>query len=80
MDNLTMAVQFSPLAITSIGTILIIAMPRLMRLLKLPTVLGFILTGVILGPAVLGLIKSDGPVINWLAEIGKAAQFLFCKS
>ena len=72
-----MDASFSPLAITSIGTILIITMPRLMRLLKLPAVLGFILIGVILGPALLGFIKSDGPVINWLAEIGKVLFMFF---
>ena len=72
-----MDIHLSPLAVTAIGTILIITMPRLMSLIKLPAVLGFILTGVILGPAVLGLVKSDGPVITWLAEIGKVLFMFF---
>ena len=72
-----MDAHLSPLAVTSIGTILIIAMPRLMRWIKLPGVLGFILTGVILGPAVVGLIKTDGPVINFFAEISKVLFMFF---
>ena len=72
-----MGTHISPLSITALGIIFIIAMPRLMRWIKLPGVLGFILTGVILGPAVLGLIKNDGPVITFFSEIGKVLFMFF---
>ena len=36
--------------------------------LKLPTILGFLLTGIIAGPAVLGLVRADE--VGTLAEIG----------
>ena len=56
---------------------LVVLMPRLAQRLRLPTIIGFILTGFILGPGMLGVIKQDGPVIELFAELGKLLFMFF---
>jgi Kef-type K+ transport system membrane component KefB len=48
-----------------------LTLPRLMQRLGLPGPIGFILTGIVLGPQVLGVLKPDWPVLVWFAEMGK---------
>lgn len=43
---------------------LTVLMPRLMERLRLPSILGFIIAGFLLGPAVLGVLKQDGQAIT----------------
>lgn len=61
----------------AIAMILIVLMPRLMERVKLPAVLGFIITGIVVGPTGLGIVKQDGPVIELLAELGKLLFMFF---
>lgn len=68
---------YSPLAGFVIASVSAIVLPRLMERLKLPAVLGYIAAGILIGPAVLGVVPKDGPVINWLAEIGKLLFMFF---
>jgi Kef-type K+ transport system membrane component KefB len=69
--------HYSPLAGFVIAAISAIAMPRLMERLRLPAVLGYIAAGVLIGPAMLGVVQKDGAVITWLAEIGKLLFMFF---
>jgi Kef-type K+ transport system membrane component KefB len=68
---------YSPLSGFVIVAVLAILMPRLMQRLKLPAVLGYILAGILAGPAVLGIVMRDGPVITWFANIGKLLFMFF---
>lgn len=54
-----------------------IVLPRLMERVKLPAVLGYIVAGILLGPAGFGVIQKDSPVITWLSEIGKLLFMFF---
>jgi Kef-type K+ transport system membrane component KefB len=69
--------HYSPLAGFVIAAVSAIAMPRLMERLKLPAVLGYIAAGILIGPAMLGVVQKDGAVITWLAEIGKLLFMFF---
>ncbi|GAA5123336.1 cation:proton antiporter [Luteolibacter yonseiensis] len=69
--------EYSPLTGFAIVMALIILLPRLMERLRLPAVLGFILTGILVGPAFFGVVEKDGPVITLLAEIGKLLFMFF---
>ncbi len=69
--------KFSPLTSFALALSLVVLMPRLMERLRLPSVLGFILAGFLTGPAVLGIIKEDGPVIALFAELGKLLFMFF---
>ncbi len=69
--------HYSPLTGFVAAAILAILLPRLMERLKLPAVLGFIAAGIIVGPAVLGVVLKDSAVMAWLAEIGKLLFMFF---
>lgn len=49
---------------------LILFMPRLSRLLRLPTVVGLLLSGVLLGPHVLDVFPKDHPVAQFMSDLG----------
>ncbi|WP_052573673.1 cation:proton antiporter [Haloferula sp. BvORR071] len=61
----------------AIAMTLVVIMPRLAERLRLPAILGYILTGFLLGPAVLGVIKPDGPVMQLFSELGKLLFMFF---
>jgi Kef-type K+ transport system membrane component KefB len=69
--------HYSPLTGFVVAAVLAILLPRLMERLKLPAVLGFIAAGVIVGPAVTGVVLKDSAVMAWLAEIGKLLFMFF---
>lgn len=48
----------------------ILLLPRLMERIRLPGVRGYILAGVVIGPPLLGVVKSGSETINFFAEIG----------
>ena len=50
---------------------LIVILPRVAEHVGLPGVLGVLLGGVLLGPAVLGLLNPEGKAIELFAELGK---------
>lgn len=56
---------------------LAILLPHLAERLKLPSIIGYIIAGFVLGPAVFGVIKADGPVITLFAELGKLLFMFF---
>ncbi|QJE94543.1 cation:proton antiporter [Luteolibacter luteus] len=61
----------------AIAMALTVLLPRLMERLRLPSILGFIIAGFLLGPAVLGVLKQDGQAITLFAELGKLLFMFF---
>jgi Kef-type K+ transport system membrane component KefB len=49
----------------------IVGIPALCRRIGIPGVVGLLLTGVVLGPHVIGLFAEHHPVMDFLAELGK---------
>ncbi|MFO1302080.1 MAG: cation:proton antiporter [Burkholderiales bacterium] len=56
---------------------LIVILPRVAEHVGLPGVLGVLLGGVLLGPAVLGLLNPQGKAIELFAELGKLLLMFF---
>lgn len=56
---------------------LIVVLPRITEHVGLPGVLGVLLGGVLLGPAVLGLLNPEGKAIELFAELGKLLLMFF---
>ena len=56
---------------------LIVVLPRVAEHVGLPGVLGVLLGGVLLGPAVLGLLNPEGKAIELFAELGKLLLMFF---
>jgi Kef-type K+ transport system membrane component KefB len=50
---------------------IIVGIPALFRPIKIPGVVGLLLTGVVIGPHGVGLFAEHHPVIDFLAELGK---------
>src|SRR5215475_5982963 len=61
----------------AIGLGMVIWLPRLLERIRLPGVLGYILAGMILGPATTGILKSDSESITLWAELGKLLFMFF---
>ncbi|HEY6830168.1 MAG TPA: cation:proton antiporter [Gemmatimonadaceae bacterium] len=59
------------LAKFAIGLILIVIIPKLSQKVRLPAVVGLLLTGVLFGPHGLELIGTQRPVADFLGELGK---------
>jgi Kef-type K+ transport system membrane component KefB len=64
---LTFLTQLPLLAKFAIVMAAIVLLPRLMERFKLPGVLGYILAGVVIGPAILGILKSTSPTIQYFS-------------
>lgn len=56
---------------------LIIAIPRLSRLLRIPGVVGLLLSGVLLGPHMLDVFPRDHPVAEFFSELGMLLLMFF---
>jgi len=67
-----------PLAKFAIIMAIIVGIPPLFRRIKLPAVVGFLLSGVLIGPYVIGLDGSHRPVVDFAAELGKLLLMFFC--
>jgi Kef-type K+ transport system membrane component KefB len=57
--------------------LLVLLLPKLLERFRLPGVLGFILAGVILGPGLTGVLKSDSETIQLWSELGKLLFMFF---
>ena len=60
-----------PLAKFAIVVAIIVGVPRLAALVRLPAMVGLLLFGVILGPHVLGFLGEERPIAEFFAELGK---------
>lgn len=61
----------------AIGMALIIGIPKVSRRVGVPEVVGFLLTGVVFGPHVLGIFGDQHPIVDFLAELGKLLLMFF---
>lgn len=72
LDSLrTQLSTLSPLARFIAAAAAVIIMPPLSRRLKLPSVVGLLVAGIILGPYVLDIFGKERPVADFMAELGK---------
>jgi Kef-type K+ transport system membrane component KefB len=67
----TYAANLPVLAKFAVFMIIIVGIPPLARRARLPAVVGYLLSGVVIGPHVLGLDGDHRPVAEFAAELGK---------
>jgi Na+:H+ antiporter len=60
-----------PLAKFALGMALIVCIPPFSRRVRLPAVVGLLLSGVIVGPHVLGIFGEQRPIVDFLSDLGK---------
>jgi len=60
-----------PLAKFALSMVLIFGIPPLSRRVRLPVVVGLLLSGVVIGPHVLGMFGEQRPIADFLANSGK---------
>jgi Kef-type K+ transport system membrane component KefB len=65
------AVSLSPLAKFALGMLLIFGMPRLSGYVRLPAVVGLLLSGVVVGPHVLDIFGEQRPIAEFFADLGR---------
>jgi Kef-type K+ transport system membrane component KefB len=65
------ALSLPLLAKFAIGLAVIVVVPALSRRLRIPAVVGFLLTGVVFGPYGLDVIGKNRPIADFFAELGK---------
>src|SRR6516164_9120870 len=65
------AVALPPIAKFALAMAIIVGIPALSRRVRIPGVVGLLLSGVVIGPHVLGLFAEHHPVVDFLAELGK---------
>ena len=65
------------LAKFALGMVMLVAIPRLCRRLHIPSAVGLLLGGVIIGPYVLGFFSTDRPIADFMAELGKLLLMFF---
>jgi Kef-type K+ transport system membrane component KefB len=71
------ASSLPPLTKFAIGMGIILVVPPLARRVRLPPVVGLLLSGVVAGPHGLGLFGENRPVVEFLADLGKLLLMLF---
>jgi Kef-type K+ transport system membrane component KefB len=65
------AVSLPHLAKFALGMVLIFGIPLLARRVRLPAVVGFLLTGVVVGPHVLDIFGERRPIVDFLGDLGR---------
>jgi Kef-type K+ transport system membrane component KefB len=71
------ASSLPPLAKFAVGMTLIFVVPTLARRARVPAVVLLLLSGVVIGPHVIGVFREQHPVPDFLAELGKLLLMLF---
>jgi Kef-type K+ transport system membrane component KefB len=69
--------ELSILTRLAIALAMVIWLPRLLERIRIPGVIGFILAGVVLGPGMTGVLRSDSESIELWAELGKLLFMFF---
>jgi Kef-type K+ transport system membrane component KefB len=65
------------LAKFALGMVIIVGIPPLCRRIRLPAVVGLLLSGVVMGPHVLGIFGERTPIADFFAELGKLLLMFF---
>jgi Na+:H+ antiporter len=65
------------LAKFALGMTLIIGVPPLSKKLRLPAVVGLLLSGVVIGPHVLGIFPLHAVIADFFADLGKLLLMFF---
>ena len=65
------ALALPPFAKFALAMAIIVGIPALSRRIRIPGVVGLLLTGVVIGPHVLRLFAEHHPAVDFLAELGK---------
>ncbi len=69
--------HLSPLTRFIVGLSAVFIMPALSRRLKLPSVIGLLFAGIILGPFVLDIFGKERPIADFFADLGKLLLMFF---
>jgi Kef-type K+ transport system membrane component KefB len=78
MDLHTAAtLNLPPMTRFAITLFLVLIVPSLTRRLRIPSCVGFIATGVLIGPHVLSVLPQHAAVANFFAELGKLLLMFF---
>ena len=65
------AVELPPLAKFALGMVIIFGVPALSRRARVPGVVGLLLSGVVVGPHVLGIFGENRPIADFMADLGR---------
>ena len=71
------ALALPSLAKFAIAMAVIVSIPRLSRAVRLPPAVGFLLSGVVLGPHGFELIGENRPIADFFADLGKLLLMFF---
>jgi Kef-type K+ transport system membrane component KefB len=64
-------VMLPTLAKFAIGMAIIVGVPMLCRRIRLPAVVGLLLSGVVVGPHAIGIVAANHPIADAFSELGK---------
>jgi Kef-type K+ transport system membrane component KefB len=71
------AASLPPLAKFALGMVLIVGVPALSRRIRLPVVVGLLISGVVIGPYVLGIFGEKPPVADFMGNLGQLLLMFF---
>jgi Kef-type K+ transport system membrane component KefB len=77
MDSFAFLQEISTLTKFALVMVFFLILPRMAERLRLPNIVGFLLTGVLLGPHVLDIIKPTSHIVLWFSDIGKLLLMFF---
>ncbi len=77
MNFLDTVLPHDPLPVFVLVMMFILFLPRIFERFKIPGLVGLIISGIILGPQMLNIITPDGPIIKFLADVGKLMVMFF---
>ena len=71
------ALALPQLAKFALGMAIIVGVPPLSRKVRLPAVVGLLLSGVLISPHVIGVFPVHAPIADFLADLGKLLLMFF---
>jgi Kef-type K+ transport system membrane component KefB len=71
------AVSLPPLAKFALGMVLVFGIPPLARRVRLPAVVGLLLSGVVIGPHGFGVFGEKRPIADFMAQLGQLLLMFF---